>query len=34
VDDACASLLVAPLERERLLRIAFCTAALGESLGV
>ncbi len=34
IDDACASLLVAPLERERLLRIAFCTATLGESLGV
>jgi hypothetical protein len=32
VDDACGSLLVAPLERERLLRIAFCTAALGASL--
>ena len=32
IDDACASLLVAPCERERLLRIAFCTAALGESL--
>lgn len=32
VDDACASLLVAPVERERLLRIAFCTAALGASL--
>jgi hypothetical protein len=34
IDDACASLLVAPVERERLLRIAFCTAALGESLSV
>jgi hypothetical protein len=34
IDDACASLLVAPIERERLLRIAFCTAALGESLGL
>jgi hypothetical protein len=32
IDDACASLLVAPAERERLLRIAFCTAALGHSL--
>jgi hypothetical protein len=32
IDDACASLLVAPVERERLLRIAFCTAALGASL--
>ncbi len=32
VDDACGSLLVAPVERERLLRIAFCTAALGVSL--
>jgi hypothetical protein len=32
VDDACASLLVAPVERERLLRVAFCTAALGDSL--
>jgi hypothetical protein len=32
VDDACASLLVAPVERERLMRIAFCTAALGDSL--
>jgi hypothetical protein len=34
IDDACASLLVAPIERERLMRIAFCTAALGESLKV
>jgi hypothetical protein len=33
IDDACGSLLVAPVERERLLRIAFCTAALGESIG-
>jgi hypothetical protein len=32
IDDACASLLVAPVERERLLRIAFCTAALGAAL--
>lgn len=32
VDDACGSLLVAPLERERLMRIAACTAALGASL--
>jgi hypothetical protein len=32
IDRACASLLVAPAERERLLRIAFCTAALGDSL--
>jgi hypothetical protein len=34
VDDACASLLVAPVERERLLRVAFCTAALGESFAL
>jgi hypothetical protein len=32
IDEACASLLVAPAERERLLRVAFCTAALGDSL--
>jgi hypothetical protein len=32
IDDACASLLVAPVERERLLRIAFCTASLGAAL--
>ena len=32
VDDACGSLLVSPFERERLLRIAACTAALGASL--
>jgi hypothetical protein len=32
IDHACASLLVAPAEREKLLRIAFCTAALGDSL--
>jgi hypothetical protein len=32
VDDACGSLLVSPIERERLLRIAFCTAALGDAL--
>jgi hypothetical protein len=32
IDDACASLLVAPVERERLLRVAFCTAAMGESV--
>jgi hypothetical protein len=32
IDNACASLLVAPVERERLLGIAFCTAALGASL--
>jgi hypothetical protein len=32
IDDACASLLVAPVERERLLRVAFCTASLGVSL--
>jgi hypothetical protein len=32
IDHACASLLVAPAERERLLRIAFCTAAIGDSL--
>jgi hypothetical protein len=32
IDEACASLLVAPVERERLLRVAFCTAALGDSL--
>jgi hypothetical protein len=33
IDQACASLLVAPSERETLLRIAFCTAALGDALG-
>lgn len=32
IDDACASLLIAPSEREQLLRIAFCTAALGASI--
>ncbi len=32
VDDACGSLLISPFERERLLRIAACTAALGASL--
>lgn len=32
VDDACGSLLVAPAERERILRIAFCTAAMGHGL--
>jgi hypothetical protein len=32
VDDACGSLLVSPFERERLLRIAACTAAMGASL--
>jgi hypothetical protein len=32
VDDACGSLLVAPVDRERLLRMAFCIAALGASL--
>lgn len=32
VDDACGSLLISPFERERLLRIAACTAALGSSL--
>jgi hypothetical protein len=32
VDDACGSLLVSPFERERLLRVAACTAALGASL--
>lgn len=32
IDDACASLLVAPIERERLLRVAFCTAAMGHAL--
>jgi hypothetical protein len=32
IDQACASLFVAPIERERLLGIAFCTAALGDSL--
>jgi hypothetical protein len=32
IDSACASLLVAPVEREQLLRVAFCTAALGQSL--
>jgi hypothetical protein len=32
IDQVCASLLVAPLERERLMRIAFCTAELGDGL--
>jgi hypothetical protein len=32
IDDACASLLVSPVERERMMRIAFCTAALGAGL--
>lgn len=32
IDDACASLLVAPATREHLLRVAFCTAAMGESV--
>jgi hypothetical protein len=32
IDHACGSLFVAPVERERLLGIAFCTAALGASL--
>jgi hypothetical protein len=32
IDDACVSLLVAPVERERMMRIAFCTAAMGERL--
>jgi hypothetical protein len=32
IDHVCASLLVAPAEREKLLQIAFCTAALGDSL--
>jgi len=32
IDDACASLLVAPAERESLLRVAFCTAAMGQSM--
>lgn len=32
IDDACASLLVAPADRERMMRIAFCTAALGDGL--
>jgi len=32
IDDACASLLVAPLQRQRLLRLAFCTAALGDQV--
>ncbi|MGA7119475.1 MAG: hypothetical protein WBY94_05215 [Polyangiaceae bacterium] len=32
IDDACASLLVAPIEREQLLRVAFCTAAMGQSV--
>ncbi len=32
VDDVCGSLLISPFERERLLRIAACTAALGASL--
>jgi hypothetical protein len=34
IDDACASLLVSPADRERLLRIAFCTAAMGEGLNL
>lgn len=34
IDDACASLLIAPFERERLLRVAFCSAALGESIAL
>jgi hypothetical protein len=33
IDGACATLLVAPAERDRLLQIAFCTAALGDCLG-
>lgn len=32
IDDVCGSLFVAPVERERLLRVAFCTAELGDSL--
>ena len=32
IDDACASLHVAPAEREQLLRVASCTAAMGESV--
>jgi hypothetical protein len=32
IDQTCTSLMVAPVERERLLRVAFCTAALGDSL--
>jgi hypothetical protein len=32
IDDACASLLIAPVEREWIRRVALCTAALGESL--
>ena len=32
IDDACGSLLVAPVERERMMRIAFCTAAMGDRL--
>jgi hypothetical protein len=32
IDDACASLPVTTLEREQLLRVAFCTAAMGESV--
>jgi hypothetical protein len=32
IDDACASLLIAPMERERLLRLAFCTASLGDQV--
>jgi hypothetical protein len=34
IDDACSSLLVTPVEREQLLRVAFCTAAMGESVGL
>jgi hypothetical protein len=32
IDQVCASLLVAPVERDRLMRVAFCTAELGDSL--
>jgi hypothetical protein len=32
IDDVCGTLLVAPEMRERLLRVAFCTAAMGQSL--
>jgi hypothetical protein len=34
IDEACCSLLISPAERERLMRVAFCTAALGDSLRI
>ena len=33
IDDAGAWLSLAPFERARLLRVMFCTAAMGESVG-